>query len=110
MIKRYSSPELDNIWNDENKFRKFLEIELASLEAYTKLKIIPKEDFDSIKKNAIFSLERIQELEKVTKHGVIAFTRCVSESLGEEKKWFHYSLTSGDVVDKIGRASCRERV
>ncbi|MFA7100605.1 MAG: adenylosuccinate lyase [Bacilli bacterium] len=108
MIKRYSSPELDNIWNDENKFRKFLEIELASLEAYTKLKIIPKEDFDSIKKNAIFSLERIQELEKVTKHDVIAFTRCVSESLGEEKKWFHYSLTSSDVVDSAQALMLRD--
>ena len=108
MIERYSSPEMDAIWNDQNKFGKFLLIELANVEAYAKLKIIPKKDVSSIQANAVFSLARIAELEKITKHDVIAFTRCVSESLGAEKKWFHYNLTSTDVVDSAQALMLRD--
>lgn len=99
MIKRYTTPEMAAIWNDENKFSKFLLIEICNCEAYCKLNVIPEADYISIKKNANFCLERVNELEKITKHDVIAFTRAVSESLGAEKKWIHYSLTSTDVVD-----------
>lgn len=90
---------MSQIWTDENKFSKFLLIEICNCEAYYNLKVIPERDFVSIQKNANFCLERVNELEKITKHDVIAFTRAVSESLGEEKKWIHYSLTSTDVVD-----------
>ncbi len=99
MILRYSREKLRNIWSDENKFETFLKVEILSCEAWSALGVIPKSDVDKIKDKAKVNLKRIQELEEITKHDVIAFTRSVSESLGEEKKWVHYGLTSTDVVD-----------
>lgn len=99
MINRYSRKVMNNIWSEENKFQQFLNVEIKALEAYNLLGIVPDEDLIKIKENAKFNIERIYEIEQITKHDVIAFTRCVSESLGEEKKWVHYGLTSTDVVD-----------
>lgn len=99
MIERYSTPELDEIFSLNHRYETFLKIEKAVCKAYVKLGVIPQEDYDLIEKNASFTVERVNELEKLTRHDVVAFTRCVSESLGEEKKWIHYSLTSTDVVD-----------
>lgn len=99
MIERYSRKEMSNIWTDESKFQAMLDVEIAAMNAWVKLKKIPFEDYELVKKNAKFDIKRIREIEKDTKHDVIAFTRCVSESLGEEKKWVHYGLTSTDVVD-----------
>lgn len=99
MIDRYSRPLMRKIWTDENKFNAFLKVEILSCEAWSKLGVIPSEDVDKIAKNASFNLERVFELEKETKHDIVAFTRAVSETLGEEKKWIHYGLTSTDVVD-----------
>ena len=99
MIERYTNEKMKNIWTDEAKFNNFLAVEIASLSALNELGIVPNEDFLLIKKKARFDVKRIQELEKITKTDVIAFTRCVDESLGEEKRWFHYRLTSTDVVD-----------
>lgn len=99
VIKRYTSPKMDEIWNDHSKFQAFLDVELASLKAYAFLGIVPKSDYEKIYQNATFDVNKIYELEAITKHDVIAFTRCVSLSLGEEKRWFHYGLTSTDVID-----------
>ena len=99
MIQRYSREEMRKIWTEENKFNAYLEVEILSDEAWSELGVIPKEDVAKIRKNAKFDVERIYEIEKKTKHDVVAFTRSVSESLGEEKKWVHYGLTSTDVVD-----------
>ena len=99
MISRYSSVEMSKIWADENKFAKFLDVEIAACKAFCDFGVVPIEDLKKIQKNANFNLDRIYEIENATKHDVIAFTRCVSESLGEEKKWIHYGLTSTDVVD-----------
>lgn len=99
MIERYQTKEMKQIWSEENKFQKFLDVEIAACEAYYELGIVSKEEIKKIKENASFSISRIKEIEKTTKHDVIAFTRAVSESLGEEKKWIHYGLTSTDVVD-----------
>lgn len=99
MIDRYSLPEMKKIWSDYNKFSKFLEVEIACVKAFSKQGIVPKEDYEKIVENAKFNLDDIYELEKETKHDVIAFTRAVGMSLGEEKKWIHYGLTSTDVVD-----------
>ena len=99
MIKRYSNPEMEKIWSDENKFNAFLKVEISSAKAWSKLGHIPKEDVLKIEKKASFDLKRIAELEKQTKHDVIGFTRSVSESLGKEKRWVHYGMTSTDVVD-----------
>lgn len=99
MIERYSRPVMRKIWTDENKFQAYLRVEILSCRAWSTLGHIPTEDVNKIEKNASFSLERINELEQQTKHDVVAFTRAVSETLGEERKWVHYGLTSTDVVD-----------
>ena len=99
MITRYICPEMAKIWSDENRYNCWLEVEILADEAWAELGEIPKEDVEKIRKNAKFTVERILEIEEETKHDVVAFTRCVSESLGEEKKWVHYGLTSTDVVD-----------
>ncbi|WP_281164779.1 adenylosuccinate lyase [Liquorilactobacillus sicerae] len=99
MISRYTRPEMAAIWSDQKKYQCWLAVEIAVDEAWSKLGHIPAEDVAKIKKNAKFDVNRIQEIEAVTHHDVIAFTRCVSESLGAERKWVHYGLTSTDVVD-----------
>ncbi|KRL07807.1 adenylosuccinate lyase [Liquorilactobacillus hordei] len=99
MISRYSRPEMAAIWEDQKKYECWLEVEIAADEAWSKLGHIPAEDVKKIRENAKFDVNRILEIEETTHHDVIAFTRCVSESLGEEKKWVHYGLTSTDVVD-----------
>jgi len=88
-----------DIWTEENQFKAWLEVELAACKAWSKLGKIPPEDVELLYKNASFDVKRIKEIEKETRHDVVAFTRSVSESLGPEKKWVHYGLTSTDVVD-----------
>ena len=99
MIDRYTRPEMTKVWSLENQYQSWLEVETAVDEAWSDLGVIPKEDVEKIKKNAKFDVDEIARLESITHHDVIAFTRCVSESLGDEKKWVHYGLTSTDVVD-----------
>ncbi|MEW9670334.1 adenylosuccinate lyase [Ammoniphilus sp. 3BR4] len=99
MISRYSRPEMSNIWTEQNKFQAWLEVEILACEAWAKLGHIPTEDVETMRKNAGFDINRIYEIEEETRHDVVAFTRAVSETLGEEKKWVHYGLTSTDVVD-----------
>ncbi len=99
MIERYTRPEIGDLWTLKNKFSKWLNIEIYACEAWSELGHIPKEDVDLIREKADFTVERILEIESQTHHDVVAFTRCVSEYLGEEKKWVHYGLTSTDVVD-----------
>jgi len=99
MIERYSREEMSAIWSEENQFRAWLEVELAACRAWSSVGKIPAEDVDKLYENASFDIERIKEIEKQTRHDVVAFTRSVSESLGDEKKWVHYGLTSTDVVD-----------
>lgn len=99
MIDRYSREEMKSLWSEINKYQAWLKIEILACEAWSKLGFIPTEDVEKISKNAYFNIERIKDLENSTKHDVIAFTRAVSETLGDEKKWIHYGLTSTDVVD-----------
>jgi adenylosuccinate lyase len=99
MIDRYSRPEMSKIWTEEQQFRAWLEVELAACKAWSKLGHIPAEDVDKLYANADFDINRIKEIEQQTRHDVVAFTRAVSETLGDEKKWVHYGLTSTDVVD-----------
>jgi adenylosuccinate lyase len=99
MIERYARPEMPAIWTEENKFNAWLEVEILACEAWAELGVIPKEDVVTMRKNASFDIDRILEIEQDTRHDVVAFTRAVSESLGEERKWVHYGLTSTDVVD-----------
>ncbi len=99
MIERYTRPEMGAIWTDKNRFLAWLEVEIVACEAWAELGDIPKEDVQKIRENASFDIERILEIEQETRHDVVAFTRAVSETLGEERKWVHYGLTSTDVVD-----------
>ncbi|MCI5722742.1 MAG: adenylosuccinate lyase [Erysipelotrichaceae bacterium] len=99
MIERYSRKEMRDVWSEEAKFQAWLDVEILIDEAWSKLGEIPSEDVEKIKANARFDVDRISEIEQETRHDVVAFTRCVSESLGEEKKWIHYGVTSTDVVD-----------
>ncbi|MFD2706892.1 adenylosuccinate lyase [Salibacterium lacus] len=99
MIERYTRPEMGAVWTEENRFNAWLEVEISACEAWADYGDIPKEDAAKIRGNAGFDVERIQEIEAETRHDVVAFTRAVSETLGEEKKWVHYGLTSTDVVD-----------
>jgi adenylosuccinate lyase len=104
MIERYTRPEMANIWSEENKYRQWLEVELAASEALAETNDVPPEAARLLRKHASFDLKRIQEIERVVKHDVIAFTTAVSESLAaagepEASRWLHYGLTSNDVVD-----------
>lgn len=99
MIDRYSKKEMRDLWSEEAKFAAWLEVEILIDEAWSKLGEIPEADVKKIREKAKFSVDRILEIEETTHHDVVAFTRCVSESLGEEKKWIHFGVTSTDVVD-----------
>ena len=99
MIERYSRKAMRDVWSEEAKFSSWLEVEILIDEAWAELGEIPKEDAEKIRRNAAFNTQRVLGIEQETRHDVVAFTRCVSESLGEEKKWIHYGVTSTDVVD-----------
>lgn len=99
MIDRYSRKVMRDVWTEENKFNAYLKVELYASEAWSKLGVVPEEDIKKLWENASFSIPRIYEIEQQTRHDVVAFTRAVSETLGEERKWIHYGLTSTDVVD-----------
>lgn len=99
MIERYTREEMGRIWTEENRYKAWLEVEILACEAWSEQGVIPKEDVKKIRENATFDIKRILEIEQETRHDVVAFTRAVSETLGEEKKWIHYGLTSTDVVD-----------
>ena len=90
---------MGKLWSEESRFQAWLDVELATCEAWSKLGVIPRKDVDLLYANASFDVDRIHEIEQTTRHDVVAFTRAVSESLGPEKKWVHYGLTSSDVVD-----------
>jgi adenylosuccinate lyase len=99
MIDRYALPAMKNIWQEENKYKIWLEIELLACEALFQLKKINKDAIENIKKNARYSLARIQEIEKITQHDVLAFTTAVGENLGKYSRYFHQGLTSSDILD-----------
>ncbi|MFD1465282.1 adenylosuccinate lyase [Lapidilactobacillus mulanensis] len=99
MLERYSRPEMQQVWSVQNQYQSWLEVEILASEAWAQLGEVPVADAKKIRENASFTVERVQELEQITKHDVVAFTRTVSESLGAERKWIHFGLTSTDVVD-----------
>jgi adenylosuccinate lyase len=99
MIDRYIRPPMGDLWSEEQKFQSWLDVELAACAAWSEIGAIPPEDVETLYDAATFDVDRIHEIEQETKHDVVAFTRAVSETLGEEKKWVHYGLTSTDVVD-----------
>jgi adenylosuccinate lyase len=108
MIARYTEPEMGQIWDIENKYRKWLDVEIAVCEAWAELGEIPKKDLNFIKKNAGFDINKIDEIEKVVKHDVIAFLTSVAQSLGPESRFIHKGLTSSDILDTATALLLRE--
>ncbi len=110
MIPRYTRPEMARIWSEDNRFRTWLTVEVAATETLAEAGIVPKESARAIRERANFDVERINQIEAEVRHDVIAFTTAVSEAVGAHSRWFHYGLTSNDVVDTaqallIGQAS-----
>jgi adenylosuccinate lyase len=99
VIPRYTRPEMARIWSDENRFRTWLAVEVAATETLAEVGLVPKEAAKAIKERADFRVERIHEIEAEVRHDVIAFTTAVAEIVGPHARWFHYGLTSNDVVD-----------
>ena len=99
MINRYTRPEMGRIWEPENMYSKWLEVEVAACEAMAQEGLIPREAFENIKKRASFSVERILEIEEETKHDVIAFLTDVAEHVGPDSRYIHLGLTSSDILD-----------
>ncbi len=99
MIERYTRPEMGAIWTEENKYRKWLDVELAVCEAWARLGKIPRRDLRAIRDKAGFSTERIDTIEKVVKHDIVAFLTSVAENVGPDSRYIHLGLTSYDVVD-----------
>ena len=99
MISRYTRPDMGRIWSEENRFRNWLAVEVAATETLAEAGIVPKSAARSIRERADFNLSRIQEIEAEVRHDVIAFTTAVAEIVGPDARWFHYGLTSNDVVD-----------
>lgn len=108
MIARYTEPEMGQLWDIENKYRKWLDVEIAVCEAWAELGEIPKKDLNFIKKNAGFDIKKIDEIEKVVKHDVIAFLTSVAQSLGPESRFIHKGLTSSDILDTATALLLRE--
>ncbi len=99
MIERYTTTRMKSLWSDQNKFQKWLDIELLACEAQANLGIIPKSALPKIKKKAKFDLERIAQIEEKTKHDVVAFLTNLAEKIGGEAKYVHYGMTSSDILD-----------
>jgi len=99
MIERYTREAMGKIWQDENRFGKWLEIEILACEAWEKKGVIPEKAVEVIKKKADFNVDRILEIEETTRHDVIAFLTCVAEYVGPESRYIHYGMTSSDILD-----------
>lgn len=108
MIERYTLPEMGAIWSLQNKFQKWLDVELAVCEVHAEDGIIPPDALQEIKSKAAFTVERINEIEKTTDHDVIAFTTNLAENIGDAARFVHYGLTSSDVVDTANALLLKE--
>jgi adenylosuccinate lyase len=108
MIDRYTLPEMGALWSEQNKFQKWLDVEIAVCEVHAENGTIPRDALEQIKARAKFSVARINEIEKTTNHDVIAFTTNLAESIGEASRFVHYGLTSSDVVDTANALLLRD--
>ncbi|MDD3468260.1 MAG: lyase family protein, partial [Campylobacterales bacterium] len=99
MVERYARDEMKALWSMQAKYDAWLKVEIAAVKAWCELGLIPKDDAEKIEKNAKFDIAEIDEIEKTTKHDVIAFLTSVANNLGEESRWVHYGMTSSDTID-----------
>ncbi len=110
MIERYTNPEMGRLWSDQKKYETWLEVELASVDALVEEGIVPAAEARDLRAKANFSVDRINEIEKVTQHDVIAFTTSVAEFAGAPARWLHFGLTSSDVIDTAQALQMRDAV
>lgn len=108
MVSRYAREEMSKKWDLNAKYQAWLDVEKAIVKGWNKLGLIPDEDMEKIIKNAKFDINEIDEIEKVTKHDLIAFTTSVAKSLGEESRWVHYGVTSSDCIDTANALQIRD--
>jgi adenylosuccinate lyase len=108
MIQRYTNPEMGRIWSDQRKYETWLQVEIAAVDAMARAGIVPDDAARDIRARAAFSIERIEEIEQVTQHDVIAFTTAVAEHVGPSARWLHFGLTSSDVIDTAQALQMRE--
>jgi adenylosuccinate lyase len=108
VIPRYTRPEIGAVWSPQRKFECWLEVELAATEAWAEESVVPREAAETARANAAFTVEAIEEREKVTDHDVAAFVDVVAASVGEHGRWIHYGLTSSDVLDTALALQLRE--
>lgn len=108
MIGRYTSPEMGRIWSDQRKYETWLQVEAAAADAMARAGIIPADAARDIRERGRFDIERIEEIEQVTQHDVIAFTTAVAEHVGPSARWLHFGLTSSDVIDTAQALQMRD--
>src|SRR5688572_11850329 len=108
MIRRYTHPEMGRIWSDQRKYETWLQVEVAAAEAMSRAGIVPPEAARDIRERGDFDVERIEQIEEVTQHDVIAFTTAVAEHVGPSARWLHFGLTSSDVIDTAQALQMRE--
>jgi len=113
MIERYTRKEMGNIWSEENKFKKWLEVEIAVCKGWTEVGVIPKDAFERIKEKAYINgetIERIKEYEKRYKHDVLAFVSAINDQIGKDSRYFHLGVTSSDIIDTAFALLVREAI
>src|ERR671939_284492 len=108
MIERYTLPEMGALWSEQNKFRKWLDVEVAVCEVHAEMGTIPAGAVEEIKSKAAFTVERVREIEQTTDHDVLAFTTALAENIGAAARFVHYGLTSSDVVDTANALLLRD--
>src|SRR3954462_3375521 len=108
MIQRYTHPEMGAIWSDQRRYETWLEVELAAADAMADAGLIPRDAAIDLRARGAFDVARIEEIERVTQHDVIAFTTAVAEKVGPSARWLHFGLTSSDVVDTAQAIQMRE--
>src|SRR6188508_1711910 len=108
MIQRYTHPDMGRIWSDQRKYETWLQVEIAAVEAMARAEIVPADAARDIRDRGRFDIERIEAIEQVTQHDVIAFTTAVAEHVGPSARWLHFGLTSSDVIDTAQALQMRD--
>ena len=108
MIPRYTHPDMGRIWSDQHRYETWLLVETAAAEAMAAAGIIPAEAARDIRERGAFDVARIEEIEQITQHDVIAFTTAVAEKVGPSARWLHFGMTSSDVIDTAQALQMRE--
>src|SRR2546428_2658290 len=108
MIRRYTSPEMGRIWSDQRKYETWLQVEIAAVDAMARAGLVPEDAARDIRTRVAFTIERIEAIEEITQHDVIAFTTAVAEHVGPSARWLPFGLTSSDVIDTAQALQMRE--